>query len=124
MQRKARTFSPGDRIATEISFACEGHAEIESVEAVFASEGSDEEILLLGDARKESSGEDERAVYAARLEAMVDPTATPGEYHCARLSARDRFDDDWDFTYSAGLDLVIRVERASQRLEVTASHFL
>ena len=65
MQRKARTFSPGDRLAIEISFACEGDAEIESVEAVFAQEGSGEEILLLGDARKESFPEDERPVYTA-----------------------------------------------------------
>ena len=124
MQRKARTFSPGDRISIEISFACEGDAEVESVEAVFVRKGSNEEIPLLGDARKESSPEDERAVYTARLEAEIDPGATPGEYRCARLSARDRFDDDWDFTDVAGLDLVIRVERAPHRLEVTASDFL
>jgi hypothetical protein len=124
MQRKARTFSPGDRITIEISFACEGDAEIESVEAVFAQEDSNEEIPLLGDARKESSPEDERVVYTVRLEAKVDPGATPGEYRCARLSARDRFDDDWDFTDAAGLDLVVRVERAPHRLVVTASDFL
>jgi hypothetical protein len=124
MQRKARTFSPGDRITVEISFACEGDAEIEFVEAVFAREGSDEEIPLLGDARKESSPEDERAVYTARLEAKIDPGATPGEYRCARLSARDRFDDDWDFTDAARLDLVVRVEKLPSRLEVTASDFL
>lgn len=124
MQRKARTFSPGDRISIEISFACEGDAEIESVEAVFAQEDSNEEIPLLGDARKESSPEDERVVYTARLEAKVNPGVTPGEYRCARLSARDRFDDDWDFTDVAGLDLVVRVERAPHRLEVTASDFL
>jgi hypothetical protein len=124
MERKARTFSPGDRITVEISFACEGDAEIEFVEAVFAREGSDEEIPLLGDARKESSPEDERAVYTARLEAKIDPGATPGEYRCARLSARDRFDDDWDFTDAARLDLVVRVEKLPSRLEVTASDFL
>jgi hypothetical protein len=124
VQGKIRTFSPGDRIAIEVSFACEGGGEIESVEAVFAREGSGEEILLLGDARKESSGEDGRVIYAARLKAMVDPGATPGEYRCARLSARDRFDDDWGFTHPAGLDLVIRVERAPHRLEVTTSDFL
>jgi hypothetical protein len=124
MQSKARTFLPDDRVAIEISFACEGSGEIESVEAVFAREGSGEEILLLGDARKGSSGEDERAAYTARLEAKIDPGATPGDYHCARLSARDRFDDDWDFAGSAGLNLVVRVERAPQRLEVTASDFL
>jgi hypothetical protein len=124
MQRKARTFSPGDRIFIEISFACEGDAEIESVEAVFAQVDSNEEIPLLGDARKEASSEDERVVYTARLEAKVNPGVTPGEYRCARLSARDRFDDDWDFTDVAGLDLVVRVERAPHRLEVTASDFL
>jgi hypothetical protein len=124
MQRKARTFSPGDRITVEISFACEGDAEIEFVEAVFAREGSGEEIPLLGDARKESSPEDERAVYTAWLEAKIDPGATPGEYRCARLSARDRFDDDWDFTNAARLDLVVRVEKVPSRLEVAASDFL
>jgi hypothetical protein len=124
MQRKARTFSPDDRIVVEISFACEGDAEIESVEAIFAREDSGEEITLLGDARKESSPEVERAVYTARLEAKIDPGATPGEYRCAHLSARDQFDDDWDFTNAAGLDLVISVERAPHRLEVTASAFL
>src|ERR671917_1191661 len=119
MQRKARTFSPGDRITVEISFACEGDVEIEFVEAVFAREGSGEEIPLLGDARKESSPEDERAVYTARLEAKIDPGATPGEYRCARLSARDRFDDDWDFTDVAGLEPVVCVERGPHRLGVT-----
>ncbi len=124
MQGKHKAFSPGDRITIDMGFACEGGGEIESVEAVFARKGSGEEILLLGDARKESSGEDERVTYSAQLEAIVDPGTTPGEYRCARLSARDRFDDDWSFTDPAGLDLVIRVERASHRLEVTASHFL
>ncbi len=124
MQIKTRTFSPGDRVAIEISFACEGDAEVESVEAIFVREGSNEEIPLLGDARKESSPEDERAVYTARLEAEIDPGVARGEYRCARLSARDRFDDDWGFTDPAGLDLVIRVERAPHRLEVTASDFL
>ena len=85
MQRKARIFSPGDRISIEISFACEGDAEIESVEAVFAQEDSNEEIPLLGDARKESSPEDEQIVYTARLEAKVDPGATPGQVALAWL---------------------------------------
>ena len=124
MQRKATTFSPGDRVVVEISFACEDDAEIESVEAIFVREGSNEEITLLGDARKESSPEDERAVYTARLEAEIDPGVARGEYRCARLSARDRFDDDWDFTDAAGLDLVVRVQKAPNRLEVTASDFL
>ena len=124
MQRKARTFSPGDRIAIEMSFACEGDAEIESVEAIFVREGSNEEIPLLGDARKESSPEDERAVYTARLETEINPGVARGEYRCTRLSARDRFDDDWDFTDAAGLDLVFRVQKVLNRLEVTASDFL
>jgi hypothetical protein len=124
VQGKARTFSPGDRIAINIGFTCEGGGEIESVEAVFAKRGSREEIMLLGDARMQPSGDDERAVYTARLEAMVDPGTTPGEYRCARLSARDRFDDDWGFTDPAGLDLVIRVEPAPHWLEVTASDFI
>lgn len=124
VQGKAKTFSPGDRIAIDIGFTCEGGGETESVEAVFARRGSGEEIPLLGDARKEPSGEDERGVYTTRLEAMVDPGTAPGEYRCARLSARDRFDDDWGFTDPAGLDLVIRVEPAPHRLEVTASDFI
>ena len=124
MQRKARTFSSGDRIVVEISFTCGDDAEIESVEAIFDREGSNEEIPLLGDARKESSPEDERAVYTARLEAEIDPGVARGEYRCARLSARDRFDDDWDFTDAAGLDLVVRVQKAPNRLEITASDFL
>src|ERR671916_1350237 len=121
MQRKVRTFSSGDRVVVEISFTCGDDAEIESVEAIFVQEDSNEEIPLLGDARKESSPEDERVVYTARLEAKVDPGATPGEYRCARLSARDWFDDDWDFTDVAGLDLVVRVERVPHPLGVTAS---
>ena len=124
MQRKARTFSSGDRVVVEISFACEDDAEIESIEAIFVREGSNEEIPLLGDARKEPSPEDERSVYTARLEAEIDPGVARGEYRCARLSARDRFDDDWDFTDAAGLDLVVRVQKAPNRLEVTASDFL
>jgi hypothetical protein len=92
---RARAFSPGERIAIGISFAREGGAEIESVEAIFAREGSDEEIRLLGDAIREASGGVEQTIYSARLEAKVEPGTTPGEYHCVRLSARDRFDDDW-----------------------------
>ena len=124
MQRKARTFSSGDRVVVEISFACEDDAEIESVEAIFVREGSNEEISLLGDVRKESSPEDERAVYTARLETEITPGVARGEYRCTRLFARDRFDDDWDFTDAAGLDLVVRVQKAPNRLEVTASDFL
>lgn len=124
MHRKVRTFSSGDRVVVEISFTCEDEAEIESVEAIFVREGSNEEIPLLGDARKESSPEDERAVYTARLETEINPGVARGEYRCTRLSARDRFDDDWDFTDAAGLDLVVRVQKVPNRLEVTASDFL
>jgi hypothetical protein len=124
MQRKTRTFSPGDRVAIEISFACEGNGEIESVEAVFVREGSGQEIVFLGDAKEEVSGGGRATRYAARLEAGIDPAAVPGEYRCARLSARDRLDDDWDFADVATLDLVVHVERIPRRLEVTASRFL
>ena len=124
MHRKVRTFSSGDRVVVEISFTCEDEAEIESVEAIFVREGSNEEITLLGDARKESSPEDERAVYTARLETEINPGVARGEYRCTHLSARDRFDDDWDFTDAAGLDHVVRVQKVPNRLEVTASDFL
>ncbi|MCA1717532.1 MAG: hypothetical protein LC781_12140 [Actinobacteria bacterium] len=125
MPERARTFSPGERIAIDISLVREGDSEIESVEAVFAREGSDEEMRLLGDAREEaSSGGEEETTYSARLEGKVEPGTTPGEYRCVRLSARDRFDDDWEFAEAAWLDLVVRVERPPQRLEVTASDFL
>ena len=124
MPEKARVFSPGERIAIEVSFVQERGAGIESVEAVFAHEESDGEIRLLGDARKEASGGEEETIYSACLEAKVEPGTTPGEYRCARLSARDRFDDDWEFADVARLDLVVRVERPPHRLEVTASDFL
>ena len=124
MPERARTFSPGERITIGISFNHNEGAEIESVEAVFAREDSDREIRLLGDARREASGGEEETVYSARLEGKVEPGTTPGEYRCVRLSARDRFDDDWEFTEAARLDLVVRVERLPQRLEVTASDFL
>ena len=124
MPERERTFSPGERIAIGISFAHEGGAEIESVEAVFACEDSDEEIRLLGDAKREVSGGKEETIYYARLQAKVEPGTTPGEYHCMRLSARDRFDDDWEFAEVACLDLVVRVERPPHRLELKASDFL
>jgi hypothetical protein len=120
---RARTFSPGKRITIGISFTHKGEAEIESVEAVFAREDLAEEILLLGDAEREASGEEEETIYSARLEAKIEPGTTPGEYHCVRLSARDRFDDDWEFPEASRLDLVVRVERPPYRLEVTASDF-
>ena len=124
MPERARTFSPGERIAIGVSFTREGEAEIESVEAVFARKGSDTEIRFLGDAKREASGGEEETIYSARLEAKVEPGTTPGEYRCVRLSARDRFDDDWEFVEVARLDLVVRVEKLPHRLEVTASDFL
>jgi hypothetical protein len=124
VSERARAFSPGERIAIWISFAREGGAEIESVEAVFARRDSDGEIRLLGDTIREASGGEEETIYSARLEAKVEPGTIPGDYHCVRLSARDRFDEDWEFAEVARLDLVVRVERSPHRLEVTASDFL
>jgi hypothetical protein len=121
---RARAFSPGERIAIWISFARKGGAEIESIEAVFARRDSDGEIRFLGDAIREASGGEEEIIYSARLEAKVEPGTTPGEYHCVRLSARDRFEDDWEFADVVRLDLVVRVERPPHLLEVTASDFL
>ncbi len=124
MHDRVRVFAPGERAAIEMDFTYEGDAEIESVEAVFVREGSGEEIVFLGDAKEEVSGGGRATRYAARLEARIDPAAVPGEYRCARLSARDRLDDDWDFADVATLDLVVRVERIPHRLEVMASRFL
>ena len=124
MPEKARTFSPGKRITIGISFTYKGEAEIESVEAIFVREGSDEEIVFLGDARKEAPSGDRVTRYVARLRGRIDLHAPSGEYRCAHLSARDRLDDDWDFADTAKLDLIIRVERIPRRLEVTASEFL
>ena len=124
MPERARTFSPGERIAIGISFAHKGEAEVESVEAVFTREDSDSEMRLLGDAKRGASGGEEETIYFARLEAKVGPGTTPGEYRCVRLSARDRFDDDWEFAEAMRLDLVICVERPPQLLEITASDFL
>lgn len=123
MPERARAFSPGERIAIGISFIHEGDSEIESVEAVFAREDADEEIRLLGDAEREAFGGEAETIYSARLGAKVEPGTSPGEYHCVRLSARDWFDDDWEFADFARLDLVVRVERPSYRLEVTTSDF-
>ena len=119
-----RTFSPRECISIGISFVCEGGSEIESAEAVFAREGSDTGIRLLGDVRRETSGGEEEAMYSARLEAEVEHRIAPGDYRCAQLTARDRFDDDWEFEDTARLDLVIRVQRTPRQLEVTASDFL
>jgi hypothetical protein len=41
-----------------------------------------------------------------------------------RLSARDRFDDDWEFAEAMRLDFIMCVERPPQLLEITASDFL
>lgn len=71
-----------------------------------------------------TSGGGREDVYTARLETRVDRRATPGEYRCARLLAHDVFDEDWDFTVDARLDLVIDVRRITRRLEVTAGDFL
>ena len=90
MSEKTRTFSPGGRIFVEIAFVYEGQEEIESVDAIVRHEGSDEEIMLLGDAWKRTSGEERPTLYAARLEGRVDRGAPPGDYRCARLFARDR----------------------------------
>ena len=124
MPERSRSFSSGESIAICISFVHDGGAEIESVEAVFTCEDSNREIRLLGDARREASGGEEETVYSARLEGKVEPGTTPGEYRCVRLSARDRFDDDWEFAEAVRLDLVVCVERPSQLLEITASDFL
>ena len=125
MSERVRTFAPGEKVVIEVGFSYEGDREIESVEAVFVREGTGEEIVFLGDAREENfPGEGREVRYAARLEARVGHDASPGEYRCARLSAHDRLDDDWDFTDASGLDLVIRVERAPHRLKVTESEFV
>jgi hypothetical protein len=79
-------------------------------------------MRLLGDAKRGLP--EEETIYFARLEAKVEPGTTPGEYRCVRLSARDRFDDDWEFAEAMRLDLVICVERPPQLLEITASDFL
>ncbi len=123
-----RAFSPGEEVRIALSFVYEGDEEIESVEAVFAREGSDE-IVFLGDARREASySEASRGSstirYTASLETRIGCGATPGEYRCVRLSARDRFDYDWNFVNPSRLDLTVRVNRAPHRLEVTTSDFL
>ena len=117
-------FSPGEEVVIALGFEYEGDREIESVEAVFVREGLGREIVFLGDARREASGGGRVVHYAARLGARIAPDVAAGEYRCARLSARDLLDDDWDFADATRLDLVIRVERTPPRLEVTASEFL
>ena len=123
MSERVRTFSPGEEVVVALGFEHEGDGEIESVEAVFVREGSGEELVFLGDAKKEASARQE-ARYTARLEAKIAaPAVAPGEYRCARLFARDWL-DDWDFADTTGLDLVIRVEPTPCRLRVTARDFL
>ncbi len=124
MSERIRTFAPGGKVAIEVGFTYEGDREIETVEAVFVREGTGEEIVFLGDAREDFPREGREVRYAARLEARVRHDASPGEYRCARLSAYDRLDDDWDFTDASGLDLIIRVQRAPHQLKVTASEFV
>jgi hypothetical protein len=121
VSERVKRFAPGEEIAVEWDFVYEGAVDIESVEAVLARGGSGEEIVILGDARKAPSAGEPAVCYNARLGAMVEPGAAPGEYRCVRLSVRDRFDDDWNF--AAGLDLIIRVERGPFRLVVVASDF-
>jgi hypothetical protein len=124
VSERVEIFSPGEEVVIALGFEYEGDREIESVEAVFVREGPGREIVFLGDARSEASGGGRVVHYAARLGARIAPDVAAGEYRCARLSARDRFDDDWGFTDPAGLDLLIRVEPAPHRLEVTASDFI
>ncbi len=78
MSERVKTFSPGEEVVVALGFEYEGAGEIESVRAVFVREGSNEEIVLLGDARQEASGGERIARYAARLGARIDP------YVCAR----------------------------------------
>jgi hypothetical protein len=78
--------------------------------------------VFLGDARKEAF-RDRAASYAARLEVKIASNADAGEYRCVRIFAHYRL-DDWDFTDVARLDLTVRVESVSRRLEVTTSEFL
>jgi hypothetical protein len=120
---RARTFALGEEVVIVLGFEYEGDRELETVEAVFVREGSGKELVFLGDARKETST-GQTIHYTARLKAEIDPNTDSGEYRCARLSARDRFDDDWDFADIGRLDLVVRVERSPHRLEVTRSEFL
>lgn len=124
MSERVRTYAPGEEVGVVLGFEYEGDGEIESVEALFVREGTGEEISLLGDANKEASDEGRAARYVARLGTSIDPGASSGEYRCARLSARDRLDDDWDFADVTRLNLVIRVERVPRRLEITTSEFL
>ncbi|MDQ3926993.1 MAG: hypothetical protein M3272_08445 [Actinomycetota bacterium] len=125
MSETTRTFAPGEEVASALGFEYEGCRGIESVEAVFVRHESGEEIVFLGDARKEAPDGFGVARYVARLEARINLCTASGEYRCNRLLARDRLDDDWDLADVAALDLVVRVERTlPRRLEVTTSELL
>jgi hypothetical protein len=124
VSERVKTYALGEEVGVVLGFEYEGDGEIESVEAVFAREGTGEEISLFGDANKEASDEGRAARYVARLAARIEPSTSPGEYRCARLFARDRLDDDWDFAGTARMNLVIHVKRAPRRLEITTSEFL
>jgi hypothetical protein len=118
VSERVRAYAPGEEISIEVGFTQEGDAEIESVEAVFARAGSGEQIVLLGDARAEASEKGPATrYYAARLKGRVPLDV--GECRRARLSAREQLDDDWDFADVGKLVLVIRVELAPRRLEVS-----
>jgi hypothetical protein len=119
---RMKTCVSGEVVAIALGFEYEGDGEIEAIEATFVREGSGEEIILLGDARKEASV-DRMAHYAAQLKTKITPIAVRGEHRCARLYARDRL-DDWGFSEIGKLDLAFRVERTPRWLEVTKSEFL
>ena len=91
MSERVREYAPGEEISIEVGFAHEGDVEIESVEVVFAQEGSGEQIVLLGDARAEASEEGPATRYAARLKGRVPLDA--GEYRRAHEVHRDAADD-------------------------------
>lgn len=124
MFERVKACAPGEEVVFALELEHEGDTKIESAEAVFVSEGSGGEIIFLGDLRKEVSDRAGAARYATQLRARIDLDATAGEYRCARLSVRDRFDDDWDCTDITRLDLILRVEQAPHRLKVIASEFL
>jgi hypothetical protein len=74
---RARTLSPGKRTTIRISITYKGEAEIESVEAVFAREGSNGEIRLLGDVKREISGEGRRLPTPRALRRRSSPEPSP-----------------------------------------------
>jgi hypothetical protein len=100
----------GEEISMEVGFTRDGDLEIEAVKAAFAREGFGEQIVLIGDAGAEASEEGQVTRYAARLKGGVPLDAAAGEYRCARPSARDRLDDDWNFADVSKPNLVMRVK--------------